>query len=585
MDIYDKISDLGKRRGIIFPSFEIYGGVSGFFDYGQIGTLLKHNIEDKWRDMFVHHEGMVEVESSIIMPEVVFQASGHLAHFTDIMTRCLSCNRAYRIDNLLTELGVECPEGINAEELDRLVEKNNVRCPECKGELTRSEPFNLMFQVKIGSYDSKLTGYGRPEAAQGQFVDFKRVYASERERLPLGIAQVGRCVRNEIAPRKGPIRLREFTIIDYEIFIDPENTSYPRIKIVEDFKLGILTVEEQRAKSDKVCEVTVREALDRRMVKNEVLCYFMALAVKFLEDLGIPPDKQRLREVLPEERAHYSLQTFDQEIWLKRWGWTEVSGHAYRTDYDLRNHMAHSGTDLRVYKAFDKPRKIVRFAVKPRMRQIELDFGNEKAHEIENLLSKSDASIVARELGEKGFYELTGKNPVMLNEKYIEICMDEVEEGGRYFIPHVVEPSFGIDRIVYTTLEYAYFTKKNRVVLKLPRDVAAVKAAVFPLVNRDGLPEAAKKIYETLLGEDFIVNYDESGSIGRRYARADEIGIPVCITVDYQTLQDGTVTMRDIYTWKQIRTKTEKLPILLRDYLRIKLEFDQMGVVLKPSNK
>jgi len=576
MDLYDKISELGKRRSVFFPSFEIYRGLSGFFDYGPVGTLLKHNVENKWRDLFVRHEGMVEIESSIIMPEQVFQASGHLANFTDIMTRCLSCGRAFRTDNLLTESGVQCLDGLSIETLDELVQENRVRCPDCQGELSHSEPFNLMFQVKIGSYLGGVSGYGRPEAAQGQFVDFKRIYVSERERLPLGIAQVGRCVRNEIAPRKGPIRLREFTIIDYEIFLDPEDAVYPRISRVQDDKLGILTIEEQQAGSDRVCYVTVREALDKGMVKNEILCYFMALAVRFLDDLGIPPLKQRLREVLPEERAHYSLQTFDQEVWLERWGWTEVVGHAYRTDYDLRNHMAYSGTDLRVYKAFDKPRKVEKITIKPKMQHLEHEFGKTKALDIATLLSKSDASIIDRELRDKGFYELPGQCPIRLDVACVEFSREEVEEMGRYFVPHVVEPSFGIDRILYALLEYAFVEEKNRIILKIPRDVAAVKASIFPLVNRDNLPETARKIYEVLCDEGFMVEYDASGSIGRRYARADEIGVPICITVDYQTLQDGTVTLRDIYTWKQVRVKAEILPTLLNEYLKKKVDFNQL---------
>jgi glycyl-tRNA synthetase len=173
MDVYEKISDLGKRRGIIFPSFEIYGGIGGFFDYGPIGTLLKHNIENKWRNMFVYREGMVELESAIITPEQVFQASGHLAHFTDMMISCTQCDRAYRTEILLNEVGVKCSEGLQISELDEQIKSNNVRCPECKGILTQSEPFNLMFQGKIGPYGKTLTGFGRPEAAQGQFVDLR----------------------------------------------------------------------------------------------------------------------------------------------------------------------------------------------------------------------------------------------------------------------------------------------------------------------------------------------------------------------------------------------------------------------------
>jgi glycyl-tRNA synthetase len=575
MDIYEKISDLGKRRGIVFPSFEIYGGIGGFYDYGPIGTLLKHNIENKWRSMFVYREGMVELESSIITPQQVFHASGHLAHFTDMMTSCSQCGRAYRTEILLNETGIPSVEGLSASKLDEQITSNNVQCPECKGRLTKSKPFNLMFQGKIGPYGKAIIGYGRPEAAQGQFVDFKRIYAAEREKLPLGIAQIGRCIRNEIAPRKGPIRLREFTIIDYEIFVDPQDTCYPRIKELENDRLRILTIDTQKANTDEVSEFTVREALDTGIVMNEVLCYFMVLASKFLTQLGIPPDKQRFREALSEERAHYSLQTFDQEVWLSNWGWIEVSGHAYRTDYDLRNHMAHSGVDLRVYKPFNKPHKVTKYTVKPQTQQITQDFPAE-VDQIIRLLQSIDAAIIHREIHTKGFYEITGKRPLQLNSKHVEVTQDVIEEKGRWFIPHVIEPSFGIDRIVYAVLEYAYSEKKNRVVLRLPKDIAAVKVAIFPLVNKDELPDTARKVYKMLLNEEFIAHWDESGSIGRRYARADEIGIPICVTVDYQTLQDNTVTLRDVYTWKQIREEIQNLPHVLWEYFKGKRKFKEM---------
>ncbi len=583
MDLYDKISDLGKRRGLFFPAFEIYGGVSGFFDYGPIGSSLKRNIENAWRRIFVHGEDMVELESTLIMPEQVFQASGHLAHFTDILTKCADCGKAYRVDHLLLERGVPCPEGLTAKALDILLRQSGNQCPECSGSLSTAEPFNLMFQVDIGSYGGTQRGYGRPEAGQGQFVDFKRIYASERQRLPLGIAQVGRCMRNEIAPRKGPLRLREFTIIDYEVFIDPEDPSYPRIRLLKDQILRILTAKNQLAKRDEVTEVTVEEALTKGLIKNEVLCYFMALAVRFLKDLGVPLEKQRLREQIPEERAHYSEQTFDQEVWLDRWGWTEVSGHAYRTDYDLRNHMTHSGVDLRVYKAFDKPRTLVKVKIKPLMESLLADFESTESERIARFLTKTDPNIVARELREKGFYDMTGQYPARVKPRHVEVTQEEVEAKGRYFIPHVVEPSFGIDRILYTVLEYAYTERGRRVVLSLPRMVAAVKVAVFPLVRKNGIPEFATQVHRHLIDEDFIVKYDESGSIGRRYARADEIGVPLCITVDYQSLEDETVTLRDLYTWKQVRTKTSDLSNRLREYFRGKIEFNALGTAVTPN--
>lgn len=580
MDLYDKISELGRRRGFIFPSFEIYGGVSGFYDYGPLGASLKRKIEDKWRDLFVRREGMVEIEGTIITPRPVFEASGHLSHFTDITTSCVGCGSGYRTDTLLQEAGVEVKEGMRTEELDRLIKEHDVRCPECGGELGASEPFNLMFQLTIGPYDRGIVGYGRPEAAQGQFVDFKRVFTSERERLPLGVAQIGRCVRNEIAPRKGPIRLREFTIVDYEIFVDPEDTSYPRILFVRDQRLRILPASEQLARSDRVQEVTVLEALDRGLIANEVLAYFMALSQRFMEELGVPYDRQRFRELLPEERAHYSRQTFDQELWLERWGWTEVSGHAYRTDYDLRQHMMFSGVDLRVFRRFEEPQTVRKVRVIPNKEQIEADFGGD-AQRVLTLISRGDPAIIEREMKELGFYEVPGESPVRLEPRHVEAQAYEETEAGRHFVPHVVEPSFGIDRIFYATLEYAYTEIKKRRVLRLPRDVAPVSAAVFPLVSRDGLPEAAREVHSLLIEEGFTVDYDESGSIGRRYARADEVGVPIAVTIDHETLEDGTVTLRDIVTWKQVRTKINDLPPLLAKFMAGRVEFDQMGVPLR----
>lgn len=580
MDLYDKVSELGRRRGFIFPSFEIYGGVSGFYDYGPLGASLKRNIEEKWRDLFVRREGMVEIEGTIITPKPVFEASGHVSHFTDITTSCAKCGRGYRTDTLLQEAGVEVKEGMRTEELDYLIKEHDVRCPECGGELGASESFNLMFQLSIGPYDRSIVGYGRPEAAQGQFVDFKRLFSSERDRLPLGVAQIGRCVRNEIAPRKGPIRQREFTIVDYEVFVDPEDTSYPRIGFVRDQRLRILPASEQLANSDKVYEVTVGEALERGLVANETLAYFMALAQRFMEELGVPFDRQRFRELLPDERAHYSRQTFDQEVWLDRWRWTEVSGHAYRTDYDLRQHMMFSGVDLRVYKRFEEPRVVRKVRVIPKIEQIEADFGS-YAQRVLTLLSRGDPTIIEREMRERGFYEVPGEKPVMLEPRHVEVQAYEEMDSGRHFVPHVVEPSFGIDRIFYAALEYAYTETKGRKVLRLPRDVAPISVSVFPLVSRDGLPEIAKEVYSLLIEEGFTVDYDEAGSIGRRYARADEVGVPIAVTIDYETLEDRTVTLRDINTWKQVRTKISDLPLLLAEYLRGKIEFDQMGTPLK----
>ena len=582
MDLYDKIYDLGRRRGLMFPSFEIYGGLGGFYDYGPVGAPLKRNIENKWIEMFVLREGMVEIESTVIMPEPVFTASGHIAHFTDILTKCTKCGQNYETNKVIEEAGIEVQENLTAEEFDRVVNEKNVRCPKCGGELGESAPFNLMFKVDIGPYGGSITGYGRPEAAQAQFVDFKRVYSVERERLPLGVAQIGRCLRNEIAPRKGPIRLREFTIIDYEVFFDPEDPSYAKIKLLEDQKIHVLTANQQIAGTNRIEEATVKEALEKGLISNQIQAYFLALAVRYLEDLGIPVEKQRLRELLPDEKAHYSKQTFDQEVWLERWGWTEVSGSAYRTDYDLSRHMLYSGVDMRVFKSFDKSKWIKKIVQKPRRDLIEADFG-EDSMRILDLLSKSDPNVIKRELETKGYYELPGPTPSKLESKHVEFETVEEEASGRYFTPHVVEPSFGVDRIFYSVLEYAYTEKKGRVILRIPRDVAPIKALVLPLVDKDGIPELAEKAYNIIIDDGIEAKYDDAGSIGKRYARADEVGIPICVTIDYESLKDETVTLRDRDSWSQVRAKICDVPALLRDFIRGKKKFNELGPPLNSA--
>jgi glycyl-tRNA synthetase len=299
----------------------------------------------------------------------------------------------------------------------------------------------------------------------------------------------------------------------------------------------------------------------------------MALAKRLLMDLGVPAEKQRFVEKLPWERAHYSKQSFDQEVYVDRWGWVEVSGHAYRTDYDLKQHMQFSGVDTRVFKEYEKPVEKEKTFVKPLMAKIGPAFKDE-AQKIAEMLSEADPEQVDASIRERGYYML-GKYKIL--PEYLEITREKVKELGRRFIPHVVEPSFGSDRLFYVALEYAYRVKDDRVVLSFPRDIAPIQIGVYPLVNKDGLPEKALKVCDLLVNEGFTVEYDDAGSIGRRYARADEAGIPLGITVDYETLKDDTVTIRDRDTWKQVRNRIDSLPELLHKYFRKKIDFENLG--------
>lgn len=574
-------SELARRRGFFWPSCEIYGGVSGFITFGPLGSVLKRKIEDKLRDIFIRRLGFFEIESAVIMPGRVFEASGHVDHFKEPMVECKDCKRRFRADHLLQEFAGMSDtetEKLSLQELMDKIHERGINCPECKGVLGEPQQFLTMFTTTIGPYSEKV-GYGRPEAAQGIFVEFKRLYDYARGKLPFGVVQIGHALRNEISPRQGPIRLREFTIMDLEFFFDPEEPHCPMIKEVKKEVLRLIPAEIKLKGIEEPIEVTVEEALKRGYIKSEWQAFFMALSKQLLVELGIPEDRQRFIENLDWERAHYSEQGFDQEVYLERWGWVEVSGHNYRTDYDLRRHMEFSGVDMRAFAELEKPRVKEEASLKPVISKIGSTFKKD-APKVVKLLSTGDPKKIEAAFEKQGFYMV---GPYKILPEHVEISHKKVKEKGRRFIPHVVEPSFGLDRLVLVTLEYAYKTKGNRTLLSLPRDLVPTQLGVFPLVSKDGLPEKAKQVYKMLLDEGFTAEYDEPGSIGRRYARADEVGIPLEITVDYQTIKDETVTVRDRDTWRQVRNKIENLPKLLRAYFRHKLEFEGLGKLIKTS--
>ncbi|UCH31019.1 MAG: glycine--tRNA ligase [Candidatus Bathyarchaeota archaeon] len=574
-DKYEIVSELARRRGFFWPSYEIYGGASGFITYGPLGTLLKQKIEEKIRNFLIRPLNILEMESSIITPAKVFEASGHVKAFREPMVECLKCNQRFRADHLLQEqtgLSDTQTEKLNLHELGKEIITHRIKCPECEGKLSLPRYFMTMFKTTIGPY-SKEVGYGRPEAAQGIFVEFKRLYETNREKLPLGIIQMGHALRNEISPRQGPVRLREFNIADLEFFFDPENPKCSKLKEITNTTLHLIPAPLKKKEGKKAIEVTVKEALQKAYIKTEWQAYFMVLAKHLLSELGIPADKQRFIEKLPWERAHYSAQGYDQEIYFNRWGWTEISGHNYRTDYDLRQHMKHSGVDMRVFKKHEKPITVRRRVLEPVLTEIGPVFKN-NASKVIALLSEANAEEVEKSLDQNGYY-IAGSFKIL--PIHVKITYKEVEETGRRFIPHVVEPSFGIDRLVYAALEFAYDQQKDRVVLRLPREIAPIQVAVFPLVSKDGLAEKAKEVYVMLREGGFMAEYDEAGSIGRRYARADEVGIPLCITIDYQTLENKTVTIRERDSWKQTREKINALVESLQDYLNCKANFADIG--------
>ncbi len=572
MDTYEKIIGLAKRRGFLWNSFELYGGTAGFYDYGPLGATMKRRIEDIWRDIYVIGEGFYEIETPTIGIEPVFVASGHVHGFSDPMTVCSNCDSAFRADHLIKGI-VEVPDTLSAPEIKQLIDEHGIKCPQCGGVGTFGEvfDFNLMFKTTIGPGTQRM-GYLRPETAQGMFINFDRLFRFYREKLPFGVTQIGKAYRNEISPRQGVIRLREFTQAEAEIFINPRDKNHPKFSMVRNAVLRCYPASHQQNDSEGggdsdaagddraagVIELTAGEAVDRAIVAHEFLAYHLVLTNHFLVRAGVDPARLRFRQHQPDEMAHYAVDCWDAEVLTDRFGWVEVVGIADRTDYDLSSHANHSQHDLSVVLEYDTPKQVERIVIKPDMSMI-------------GPLYKDKAGKVLAALKNLKEEDLNGDEiSIKVDGEEIRIARDVVgyetvieEVRGEDVIPHVIEPSFGIDRIIYAVLEHSFaeeiVDKETRSVLRLPAEVAPVQVAVLPLLTREELIDPSIKIVDMLRRSGILVSYDDAGTIGRRYRRNDEIGTPFSVTIDYDTLDDDTVTIRDRDSMLQIRVQVREL--------------------------
>jgi len=473
--LHERIIDLALKRSFFFPSNEPYGGTGGFYDYGPVGVLIKHKIEALWREMFIKSLGYHEVETSIITPEPVLIASGHVSSFADPVAECQKCKAKIRADTVAEEKYYaqhgEKWDG-KLESLDKVISEKGIKCPKCSSDFGKVFMFNLMFQTGIGG--ERTTGYGRPETAQGIFTSFPRIFRNHGTKLPLAVGQVGRSFRNEISPRKGLVRMREFTQMELEYFFNPSNDKFEGFDSVAGYNMHMLVEGKPR-------DMTAKELVDNKIAANEIMSYFMARQWEFYKKVGIGEAKMRLRVLGAAEVPHYSKANIDMEVETS-FGTIETIGNAYRTDFDLSQHSKHSGSDMSVF----------------------------------------------------------------------------VEEEKKKVMPHVFELSMGVDRLFYCLLEHCFRDKseaKEWEWFDFPPVVAPYTVAIFPLMKKDGLGEKAMELVAMLRDAGLDVDYRESGSIGRRYARADEIGVPYALTVDYDTLTDGTVTIRYRNDGKQERIK------------------------------
>ena len=572
MDRNELVNELARRRGFLWPAFELYGGAAGFYDYGPLGAPLKRRIEDIWRQYFVIAEGFAEIEAPTIGVEGIFQASGHLSGFSDPLTGCKECKEVYRADHLIKHI-IEVPDALTNEEIYRCMQENEITCPECGGELSSVYEFNLMFKTMIGP-GNKMTGYMRPETAQGMFINFPRLLRYFRGALPFAAVQIGKSYRNEISPRQGVIRLREFTQAEAEIFIDPRDKTHPRFDEVKDIRMKFYSQEAQEKGEEE--EMSFGEAVERGVVAHQTLAYYVARTYQYLLAVGIDPQKLRFRQHKSDEMAHYAADCWDAEVLLDRLGWIELVGVADRTDYDLKAHTTVSKVNLSVFVNYGQPVKRKKTVVKPDFKALGPMF-------------KSKAKAVGEALRALAPEQLTGEmiqvnvdgETIDIDRSLVSFESVEEEVRGEEVVPHVIEPSFGIDRILYSILDHSYYEDEidgeKRAVLRFKPQVAPIEVAVLPLMDRSELVGPAKKILEELRSRGMRTDYDTSGSIGRRYRRNDEIGTPYEVTIDYETIEEGTVTIRDRDSMSQVRVARWQVVDKLQALLNGDLLFQDAG--------
>ncbi|KAL8056383.1 hypothetical protein ABFX02_04G116700 [Erythranthe guttata] len=580
-----------ERRLFYIPSFKIYGGVAGLYDYGPPGCAVKANVLAFWRQHFVREENMLEVDCPCVTPETVLKASGHVDKFTDLMVKDEKTGNCFRADHLVKDFCKEKLEkdpklsaekvaelkhvlavldDLSVDELGAKIKGYGITAPDTKNTLSDPYPFNLMFQTSIGP-SGLSPGFMRPETAQGIFVNFKDLYYYNGNKLPFAAAQIGQAFRNEISPRQGLLRVREFTLAEIEHFVDPEDKSHPKFSEVS--KLDILMFPREDQVSGKQAKrIPIGEAVSKGTVNNETLGYFIGRVYLFLTQLGIDKDRLRFRQHLVKEMAHYAADCWDAEIECSH-GWIECVGIADRSAYDLRAHTEKSGTALVAHEKYAEPIEVEKLVITPVKKELGLAFkGNQKmvVEALEAMEEKEAMEMKAalESKGEAEFNVCTLEKVVTIKKNMVSISKEMKKEHQRVFTPSVIEPSFGIGRIIYCLYEHSFYTRASKDgdeqlnVFRFPSLVAPIKCTVFPLVQNQQFEEVAKKIAKALTAVGISYKIDITGtSIGKRYARTDELGVPLAVTVDSAT----SVTVRERDSKQQIRVNVDDVAALVKD--------------------
>ncbi|KAG8500598.1 hypothetical protein CXB51_004230 [Gossypium anomalum] len=579
-----------ERRLFYIPSFKIYRGVAGLYDYGPPGCAVKSNVLAFWRQHFVLEENMLEVDCPCVTPEVVLKASGHVDKFTDLMVKDEKTGTCYRADHLLKDFCNEklqkdltisaekaaelkhvlaTLDDLSAEALGAKIKEYGITAPDTKNPLSDPYPFNLMFQTSIGP-SGLSPGYMRPETAQGIFVNFKDLYYYNGNKLPFAAAQIGQAFRNEISPRQGLLRVREFTLAEIEHFVDPEDKSHPKYSEVVDLEFLMFPRDEQMS-GQSAKKILLGDAVSKGTVNNETLGYFIGRVYLFLTRLGIDKDRLRFRQHLANEMAHYAADCWDAEIECS-YGWIECVGIADRSAYDLRAHSDKSGVPLVAAEKFSEPREVEKLVIAPVKKELGLAFKGSQKNVVEALeaMNEKEALEMKAALESKGeveFYVCTLGKIVPIKKNMVSISKEKKKEHQRVFTPSVIEPSFGIGRIIYCLFEHSFYTRPSKAgdeqlnVFRFPPLVAPIKCTVFPLVQNQQYEDVAKVISKSLTTAGISHKIDITGtSIGKRYARTDELGVPFAITVD--STKDVTIRERD--SKLQVRVGVEEAALVVK---------------------
>jgi glycyl-tRNA synthetase len=573
-----EFEELIKRRFFYAPSFHIYGGFAGLYDYGPPGCAVKNNILSHWRQHFVLTENMLEIEGPSVTPDIVLKASGHVDKFTDLMVKDVKTGDCYRADHIFAghlKILLE-RKTISQEEFERVknriddmarselyeqMTKYQVVAPDTNNAISEPFPFNLMFATQIGP-TGKQAGFLRPETAQGIFVNFKRLLDYNGGKLPFASAQIGPAFRNEIAPRSGLLRVREFTLAEIEHFVDPDNKKHPKFASVANLIVKLYSRDLQLLNSQPA-EITIGEAVERNMIANETLAYFMARTHIFLESVGILKHMLRFRQHLRTEMAHYATDCWDAEI-ETTYGWVECVGIADRACYDLKVHTNMSGEKLVAFEAYDQPRIENVIKITPNKALIGKTYKSTAKTLFEYLdnLGQVDVIALQKEIVNNSTYTLkVGNDKFELNGELVQFVQTQQKINGKTYTPSVIEPSFGVGRIIYAILEHSFWMRdQDRGVLSLKTIIAPVKCSVLPLSMNEKFTPLINIIDKELTDNGISHKIDDSGaSIGKRYARTDEIGIPFGITIDFASLNDNTVTLRERDSTLQIRANLHEV--------------------------